>query len=427
MANNPFDNALKQLEKANSVELIDPNVYKILKRPQRILEVAVPFKKDDGNIEICTGYRVQYNDARGPNKGGIRYHPGVTLDEVKALAAWMTWKCAVVDIPYGGGKGGVICNPKEMSEAEIESLSRSYMRQIAKFIGPDTDIPAPDVYTTPQIMSWMRDEYSKIVGEDTPAIITGKPVEDGGSEGRGIATATGGYYVTVEGCLNTSDCPPEVKEQCKKCNKCQNAAKVAIQGFGNAGAVMANLLHEYGYRVVAVSDSRGGIYNEGGLDIPAVAEHKKNTRSVVDFPGAQNITNEELLEVDCHILVPAALENQITEENADKINADMIIELANGPTTPEADDILRKKGIYVLPDILANAGGVTVSYFEWVQNKKGEHWSEEDVLTKLRDIMERSFKDVWEIAQKHKIDMRTAAFVLAVGRVAEAEKKRQGL
>jgi len=425
MAKNPFDNVLTQLAKAQGLDPVEDWVYEVFKQPARILEVSVPVKMDDGSMKIFKGFRVQYNDARGPCKGGIRYHPNVSLDEVKALSSWMTWKCAVVDIPYGGGKGGVIVNPKELSKGEIERLSRGYMRQIARFIGPDTDVPAPDVYTNAEIMNWMREEYEKIVGEETPAIITGKPVDKGGSEGRGTATAQGGVYVSTEGCMHVSSCPDEVKEVCKKTGKCQNKASVVIQGYGNAGSCMAKILHSLNYKIIAVSDSKGGILNEEGLDPDKVLAHKKETGSVTGFEGTKSITNEELLELKCHILVPAALENQITQDNVDKIQADIIIELANGPTTPEADKVLFEKKVFLLPDILANAGGVTVSYFEWLQNKKGEHWTKEDVFEKLEKIMRKSFHDVWEIAKKYNTDMRTAAFILAMHRVEGSVKERE--
>jgi glutamate dehydrogenase/leucine dehydrogenase len=424
MTENPFENAVEQIDFACSCLKVSDDVKRILREPSRILEVRVPVEMDDGKVKVFTGYRVQYNDARGPCKGGIRYHPQVTLDEVKALSCWMALKCAVVNIPLGGGKGGVICNPKEMSQTEIEKMSRGFMRQIAKFIGVDTDIPAPDVYTNPTIMGWMRDEYEKIIGKEAPGIITGKPIEQGGSEGRGTATAKGGEFVTREACKHLDICPKEVIEKCRETDKCQKNMPVAIQGYGNAGWNMSHLLHERGYKVVAVSDSKGGIYNEDGLDPVAVEEHKKKTGSVVDFPGSKRITNEELLELDCHILVPAALENQITQKNADNIKAHMIVELANGPTTPEADKVLDSKKILVLPDILANAGGVTVSYFEWLQNKSGEHWTEEDVFKKLDETMTTSFKEVYKVSQEEKVDMRAAATILAVRRIGEAIEKR---
>jgi len=411
MTKNPFENQLIQLEKAQEIAQINLECYGLLKEPMRVLEVNFPVKLDDDSIRIFTGYRVQYNDARGPTKGGIRFHPNVSLDEVKALAAWMTWKCAVLNIPYGGGKGGVIVDPKELSEAELERLSRGYMRAVAKFIGPDTDIPAPDVYTTPQIMSWMKDEYSKFVGKETPTIITGKPIEDGGSEGRSTATAQGAVYVIEEATKKILDKKP-------------SEISVAIQGYGNAGSNAALLLHELDYKIVAVSDSKGGIYNEGGLDPKAILDHKKTSGSVKDFPGAENITNEDVLETECDILIPAALENQITAGNAAKINANLIVEIANGPTTPQADKILNENCKIVIPDILANAGGVTVSYYEWLQNKHDEHWTLDEVLKKLKENMITAFNDVHSCCDEHEIDMRTSAFILAMTRVEEAMMKK---
>ncbi|MGC8708672.1 MAG: Glu/Leu/Phe/Val family dehydrogenase, partial [Thermoplasmata archaeon] len=334
-----------------------------------------------------------------------------TLDTVKALAAWMTWKTSVVDIPYGGAKGGVICDPKSMSEAEIERLSRGYIRAIGRFIGPEKDIPAPDVYTTPQIMAWMMDEYSKIVGYNAPGVITGKPLEVGGSLGRGDATARGGMY-----CL---------REAAKKIKLDLSKATVAIQGFGNAGQFAHKLITEmFGSKVVAVSDSKGGIYSEKGLDFEKVLAHKEKTGSVVNFPGTKNITNEELLELKVDVLIPAALENQITAKNADKIKAKIVLELANGPTTPEADEILYKKGILDIPDFLANAGGVTVSYFEWVQNINGYYWTLDEVHQKLDQKMTKAFWDVMDAMEKYKVEPRTAAYIVAVKRVADAVKIR---
>jgi glutamate dehydrogenase/leucine dehydrogenase len=366
---------------------------------------------DDGVVKVFTGYRSQYNNALGPYKGGIRYHPNVTLDEVKALSFWMAIKCATVNIPLGGGKGGVIVNPKELSEGEIERLSRGYIQKIWRNIGSDKDIPAPDVYTTPQIMAIMRDEYEKLVGHSDPGVITGKPIEEGGSEGRSFATAQGGVYCTTQ--------------LAKKLGLVPGSTTVAIQGFGNAGSFMAKILSSLGYNILAVSDSRGGITTSDdqqatirGFDIGALIEHKQKTGSVQDFSGAKNISNEELLELPVDILVPAALENVITDLNAHNVKAKAIVELANGPTTPEADEVLKEKGIVVVPDVLANAGGVTVSYFEWDQNVKGEHWSEEDVLQKLEKIMVDAFNDVWETKEKYGIDMRTAAFVRAIERIA---------
>ncbi|MEM2937641.1 MAG: Glu/Leu/Phe/Val dehydrogenase [Thermoplasmata archaeon] len=408
---NPFKIAQEQLDKAAKVMNLEPGVHAILREPMRILEVTIPVKMDDGTIKVFKGFRVQYNDARGPTKGGIRFHPQETLDTVKALAAWMTWKTAVVDIPYGGAKGGVICDPKSMSEAEIERLSRGYIRAIGRFIGPEKDIPAPDVYTTPQIMAWMMDEYSKIVGYNAPGVITGKPIEVGGSLGRGDATARGGMF-----CL---------REAAKKIKLDLSKATVAIQGYGNAGQFAHKLVTEmFGAKVVAVSDSKGGIYDEKGLDFQKVLQHKEKTGSVINYPGAKDITNEELLELKVDVLIPAALENQITGNNANKIKAKIVLELANGPTTPEADEILYKKGILDIPDFLANAGGVTVSYFEWVQNINGFYWTLDEVYQRLDQKMTKAFWDVMEAMDKYKIEPRTAAYVVAVKRVADAVKIR---
>ncbi len=408
---NPFKIAQEQLDKAAKIMKLDPAVHQILREPMRILEVTIPVKMDDGSVKVFKGFRVQYNDARGPTKGGIRFHPQETLDTVKALAAWMTWKTSVVDLPYGGAKGGVICNPKEMSVAELERLSRGYIRAIGRFIGPEKDIPAPDVYTTPQIMAWMMDEYSKIVGYNTPGVITGKPLEVGGSLGRGDATAKGGMYV--------------LREAAKKIKLDLKKATVAVQGYGNAGQYAHKLVTEmFGSKVVAVSDSKAGIYSEKGLDYDKVLAYKEKTGSVINFPGAKNITNEELLELNVDVLIPAALENQITGKNANNIKAKIVLELANGPTTPEADEILYKKGILDIPDFLANAGGVTVSYFEWVQNINGYYWTEQEVYDRLDQKMTGSFKDVMDAADEYKVDTRTAAYLVAVKRVADAVKAR---
>ena len=406
--NNPFENAMSQLDKAAKIMNLDKNIHEILKQPERVLTVFIPVKMDDGNIQMFTGYRSQYNNNLGPYKGGIRYHWNVSLDEVKALSFWMMVKCATVNIPMGGGKGGIIVDPKELSEGELERLSRGYVQKLWRNIGSDKDVPAPDVYTTPQIMGWMRDEYEKLVGHEDPGVITGKTIEDGGSEGRSYSTAQGGVYCT--------------RELTKKMGMKPEDTTVAIQGFGNAGGHMARILSEMGFNIVSVSDSKGGVKWEGesgkGFDITSLEAHKKATGTVLDFGGSQNISNEEILEMDVDILVPAALENVITKENAGNIKAKAVVELANGPTTPEADEILKEKGIVVVPDVLANAGGVTVSYFEWDQNVKGEHWSEEDVLIKLEKIMVDSFNEVWDTKEKYTIDMRTAAFVKAIERVA---------
>ncbi|NPV50312.1 MAG: Glu/Leu/Phe/Val dehydrogenase [Candidatus Methanofastidiosum sp.] len=406
----PFENVLKQLEKVNKVLKLDEGIYEALKRPKRFLEVTVPVTMDNGNVKVFTGYRCQYNDARGPTKGGIRYHWNVSPSEVRALAAWMTWKCAVVDIPYGGGKGGIICNPKEMSDREIERLSRGFIAAIYKFIGPELDVPAPDVYTNPKIMGWMMDEFSKIRQHYSPGVITGKPLSIGGSLGRGDATAKGAWYT--------------IREYVKYLKWDMKKTTTAVQGYGNAGSYIAQFLHDQGSKVIAVSDSQGGIYNEAGLDPYKVLEHKEKTGSVVDFPGAKNITNEELLFLKCDILCPSALENQITAKNADKIQAKMVAELANGPVTPEADEILIKKGVYQLPDFLCNAGGVTVSYFEWVQNLMNYYWSADEVYEKLDKKMTKAFWDVIAAKEKYNIDMRTASYAVAIQRVVDAMKAR---
>ena len=401
---NQFENAMKQLDNASKIINLNSDVHEILKSPERVLTVSIPVKMDNGSTKVFTGFRSQYNNALGPYKGGIRYHWNVSLEEVKALSFWMMVKCATVNIPMGGGKGGIIVNPKELSEGEIERLSRGYIEKIWRDIGSDKDIPAPDVYTTPQIMAWMRDEYEKLVGHSDPGVITGKPIEQGGSEGRGFSTAQGGAYCTRELATKLGLVPSETT--------------VAIQGFGNAGSFMAKILAEMGYKIVAVSDSKGGIKSDDGLDISALTVYKEKTGSVVGFGSTEAISNEEILELAVDILVPAALENVITAENVGNIRAKSIVELANGPTTPEADEILKEKGIVVVPDVLANAGGVTVSYFEWDQNIKGEHWTEVDVLEKLEKIIVDAFHEVWETKEKYNIDMRTAAFVKAIERVA---------
>lgn len=415
---NPFENAMEQLNKAAKIMNLDKDIHEILKQPERFVTVSIPVKMDNVETRVFTGYRSQYNNALGPYKGGIRYHQGVTIDEVKALSFWMAIKCATVNIPMGGGKGGIVVNPKELSEAELERLSRGYIKKMWPVLGSRKDVPAPDVYTTPQIMAWMRDEYEKIVGYEDPGVITGKPLSQGGSEGRGFSTAQGGMY-----CL---------QELVKKLNLKPEDTTVAIQGFGNAGGLMAEILHKLGYKIVAVSDSKGGVYNEEGIDPNKAMEIKKaggmlgcyclgSVCSINQMPEegpCRFVSNKELLGLDVDILIPAALENAITEENADYIRAKAIVELANGPTTPKADEILKEKGIVIVPDVLANAGGVTVSYFEWEQNVKGERWSEEEVLEKLKKIMVESFNSVWEAKEKYSVDMRTAAFVLAVERIA---------
>jgi len=407
---NPFKIAQKQLDEAAKIMNLDEATHAMLREPMRVLRVSIPVKMDDGSTKVFTGFRVQYNDARGPTKGGIRFHPEETEDTVKALAAWMTWKTAVVNVPYGGGKGGVICNPKEMSQGELERLSRGYIRAIGRFIGPEKDIPAPDVYTNPQVMAWMMDEYSKIVGYNAPGVITGKPIPLGGSEGRGDATAMGTVYT--------------IREAAKHLGIDLNGASVAVQGYGNAGSFAAILLKGMGCKIVAVSDSKGGIVNRDGLDPHKVLKHKQDTGSVVNYEGAESITNEGLLELDVDILVPAALENVITGQNAGNVKAKIVAEAANGPTTPEADEILFKNGVFVIPDFLCNAGGVTVSYFEWVQNINGYYWTKEEVYEKLDKIMTRAFHDVLDASKRSTVHNRVGAYIVAIERVAEAMKLR---
>jgi len=420
MATNPFTNATKQLENAARLLNLDNNILEILKNPKRILEVSIPIKMDSGEIKVFTGYRVQYNDALGPFKGGIRFHPKVNLSEVKALSAWMTWKCSVVGLPFGGGKGGVIVDSSKLSNSELEKLSRGYIQAVSDFIGPEIDIPAPDVYTTPQIMAWMMDEFSRIKGHNVPGVVTGKPLEIGGARGRKYSTSQGGVYV-FEKAIEKMKLDPK-------------KLAIAIQGFGNVGSFAAEILNALGYNVVAVSDSKGGIIIEGSgkgkykaLDIKKIIKFKKDTRSVVGFPGTRTITNEQLLKLDVDVLMPSALENVITEKNVSQIKARLVIELANGPVTPEADTKLEKKGVVVIPDILANSGGVIVSYFEWVQNIQNYYWDEEENIGKLKRIVENSFDAVWNKKKELGISTRLAAYAVAVERVAKAEKLRRNL
>jgi glutamate dehydrogenase (NAD(P)+) len=408
---NPFAIAQQQLKIAADKLNLEPEMYEFLSEPMRELHVTIPVKMDNGKTKTFTGFRVQYNDALGPNKGGIRWHPDETIDTVKALSAWMTWKCAVVNIPLGGGKGGIICNPKAMSDGEKERLARGYIRAIGFFIGPEKDIPAPDVYTTPQIMSWMMDEYSKLKGFYSPGVITGKPIVNGGSQGRGDATARGGVFT--------------VREAAKELGIEIKGATVAVQGFGNAGYFAAKIMKdEMGAKVIAVTDSKGGIYSEAGLDADEVNAFKAKTGSVINFPGTTPISNEAILELPVDVLFPSALENVLTAQNAGKVKARISCELANGPTTPEADEILYKNGVFVIPDFLANAGGVTVSYFEWVQNIHGNVWSLEKVQKKLDEKMTAAFHAVYNMSKKEKVHMRTAAYMVSVKRVAEAVKLR---
>lgn len=433
---NPFKIAQQQLENVAKFIEIKKGILEFLKWPQRELSVNFPVRMDNGEIKVFNGYRVQHNNARGPNKGGIRYHPNVSLDEVRALAMWMSWKCAVVGIPFGGAKGGVICNPKEMSAAELERLTRRFTTEISLIIGPEKDIPAPDVYTTPDTMAWIMDTYSMIKGYSVPGVVTGKPVHVGGSLGRNEATGRGCMF-TIREALKHLEYkiiePEKWKETCAECSQKINIvdgdegaglridnATVAVQGFGNVGSISARLLHEKGAKIVAVSDSRGGIYSKEGLDIHYVLEHKSKTGSVIGIDGTESLDQQQILEVDCDILIPAALENQITESNADNIKSKIVAEAANGPTTPEADKILYEKNIFMIPDILANAGGVTVSYFEWVQGLQQFFWSERDVNVKLRSIMVNAFSDVLAKYKENDTDMRTAAYIVAVDRVADA-------
>ncbi|MGC2482340.1 MAG: Glu/Leu/Phe/Val dehydrogenase [Nitrososphaeraceae archaeon] len=408
---NPFSVALKQLDEASKIIGIDKGMHDVLAQPKRILIVSIPTRMDNDEIHVFTGFRSQHNDARGPFKGGIRYHPQVSIDEVKALSMWMTWKCAIANIPYGGGKGGIICNPKQMSTGELERMTRRYAYAIADIIGPHTDIPATDVYTGGKEMSWIMDTYSALKGNFVqPEVITGKPLSIGGSLGRNEATGRGLSFT--------------VREAAKKLGINLRAATVAVQGFGNAGQFAAQLLEEMGAKVLAVSDSQGGISNKNGISIGSVRAHKEKTGSVVGFPGSNSISNEEILETDCTILVPAALENQITKNNAANVSAKLVAEAANGPTTPEADEILHKNKIMVIPDVLANSGGVTVSYFEWLQNLRREYWTEEQVNSMLDKKMTEAFSDVYDTHDKYQVNMRKASIALAVGRVTEAIKTR---
>ena len=409
-ATTPWEAALSQLDEAAETLNLDPGVHDILRNPKRALTVSVPTRHDDGQIRVYTGFRVHHNTSRGPSKGGIRYHPSVTMDEVKALAMWMTWKCAIVGIPYGGAKGGVVVDPKSLSRRELEKMTRRYAAEILPFIGPDRDIPAPDVGTDDQIMAWIMDTYSMNVGHSALGVVTGKPLSVGGSAGRGDATSRGVMYVTEA----------TLKHQGRKVDE----TRVAIQGYGKVGAPAVRLLEELGCIVIAVSDVNGGTYNPEGLSSTGLAAHHADTGTVVGYAGGQDIATDELLTIECDVLIPAALEGQITEDNANDIKAEIIVEAANGPTTPTADEILKDRGILVVPDILANSGGVTVSYFEWVQDLQAYFWDEDEVNHKLRKIMEHAYLDVLASAEEHKVKMRTAATILGVSRVAEAHQTR---
>ncbi len=414
---NSFQNVLHQLDKTAEIMNLDHNIHNFLRKPQRSLEVSIPIRMDDGSIQVFEGYRVQYNYARGPCKGGVRYHPSVTYDEVKALAALMTWKCAVADLPYGGAKGGVVCNPKEMSQTELERLTRRYTYMILPIIGPEKDIPAPDLYTNEQTMAWMMDTYSMITGYSVPGVVTGKPLEIGGTKGRAYATGKGVMFITRKA-LEDYNIPIK-------------GATVAIQGFGKVGSYAAQFLAEKGCKIVGVTTVEGGLFNPDGIDIPKLLSHvrekkpfaeyeEKNLEYVPDLEKA----NKRLISLDVDVLIPAAMENQITHENAGDIEAKIIVEGANAPTTPKADEILIERGIPVIPDILANAGGVVVSYFEWVMSLQAFLWSERDVNVRLRDLMLKAYESVSSIHKKMKVDLRTAAYILAVSRVAKAIELR---
>jgi len=407
---NAWEVAQRQFDLAADRLNLDPGLRRVLREPRRELTVHFPVKMDDGSVQVFTGYRVQHNLGRGPAKGGIRYHQDVTLDEVKALAMWMTWKCAVVGIPYGGGKGGVVVDPKKLSAKEVEALTRRFTTEIEVLIGPERDIPAPDVNTNAQVMAWMMDTYSMHQGYTVPGVVTGKPISLGGSEGRTEATARGTVFCVVEAANHLGI---DLRR-----------ATVAIQGFGNAGSIAAKLMRQEGSTVLAVSDSTGGIHNSNGIDIDRVIAWKKEHATVQGFPGSIDISNSQVLEIECDVLIPAALENQITARNASRIRAKIVAEAANGPTTPDADEELCRRGVFMIPDILCNAGGVTVSYFEWVQDLNRDHWSESIVNAKLKDIMVRAFGETLAISRREECDMRTAAYLLAVERVANATSMR---
>jgi len=407
---NPFESMMSRFDRAAKLLDLNPDLYAVMRVPNRELKVYIPVRMDSGRIQVFEGFRVQHNFARGPAKGGIRYAPDVTIEEVRALAAWMTWKCAVVNVPFGGAKGGVICDPWQMSQGELERLTRRYASELIDIIGPEKDVPAPDMNTNEQTMAWIMDTYSMHARHTVTAVVTGKPIDLGGSRGRREATGRGILFV--------------VNEAIKKFKMTPPTTRVVVQGSGNVGGIGAQLMHEAGYKVVAISDMHGGIYNPAGLDIPAALEHLRATRSFEEYPGAERVTNAELLEIECDVLVPAATENQITSQNAERINCKVLAEGANGPTTAAADEILQRKGIFVIPDILANAGGVTVSYFEWVQDRMGYFWKEDVVNERLQDVMVASFNELVKFAEKHNVDTRTAAYMLAIDRVAYDTRMR---
>jgi glutamate dehydrogenase (NAD(P)+) len=409
-AESAWEIALSQLDDAARLMNLEPKVHEILRHPRRALEVAVPTRMDDGSVRVFTGFRVHHNTSRGPSKGGIRYHPAVTLEEVKALAMWMTWKCAVVGIPFGGAKGGVVVDPKKLSTSELERMSRRYASEILPLIGPERDIPAPDLGTNEQVMAWIMDTYSTREGFSVPGVVTGKPLSIGGSAGRNQATARGVMYITLA--------------TLKHLGRSVEEAKVVVQGFGNVGANTVELLSEQGCVVVGVSDVQGGVYNSDGLSPLGLRAHHSEAGTVLGYEGGESVSNRELLELECEVLIPAALEGQLTEKNADAVQAAVIVEAANGPTTPEADEIFRERGVMVVPDILANAGGVTVSYFEWVQDIQAYYWTEDEVNDRLRTIMETAYVDVLGLAEERKVIPRAAATMLGVGRVADAHLTR---
>ena len=410
VADNSYDVALENFDAAANQLGLNNDIREMIKYPERILTVTVPVRMGDGHIRRFEGYRVQHSTVRGPAKGGIRFHPQVTLDEVKALATWMTWKCAVVNIPFGGAKGGITCDPKNMSQGELERMTRRYTSAVLPLIGPEQDIPAPDVYTNPQTMAWIMDTYSMTKGYPIPGVVTGKPICLGGSLGRNEATGRGVFYTLEHACAH-------LKIPMK-------GATVVVQGFGNAGSIAAQLLHEAGARVIAVSDSTGCVYNKDGLNVPELIAHKESTGRVAEFAGSEAITPAELLAMECEILVPAALENALHSDNASTVRAKIIAEAANGPITPAADRILEGKGVFVIPDILCNAGGVTVSYFEWVQDEQHLFWDAQDIYNRLERVMKTAFADVLKIHLERKVPMRIAANMLGIGRVAEAVKLR---
>ncbi|MGA9997004.1 MAG: Glu/Leu/Phe/Val dehydrogenase [Pyrinomonadaceae bacterium] len=407
---NPFESMMSRFDRAAQLLDLDPDLYAVMRVPNRELKVYIPTRMDSGRIQVFEGYRVQHNFARGPAKGGIRYSPDVNIDEVRALAAWMTWKCAVVNVPFGGAKGGIICDPSQMSLGELERMTRRYASELLDFIGPEKDVPAPDMNTNEQTMAWIMDTYSMHARHTVTAVVTGKPIDLGGSSGRREATGRGLLFVINEAIKRFKMTPPQTR--------------VVVQGSGNVGGIGARLLHEAGYKVVAISDVHGGIYNPNGIDISEALGHLQRTRSFDEFPGVERVSNEDLLELECDVLMPAATENQIRSDNADRIRCKVLAEGANGPTTAAADEILHNKGIFVIPDILANAGGVTVSYFEWVQDRMGYFWREDVVNERLRDTMVASFSDLCRYADAHSVDTRTAAYMLAIDRVAYDTRMR---